>query len=65
MRELLLFVPRRENRNIMTEFMTNVKSIITEAEDRYGHKIPISIIAAPEPLRKTFPRAFPPRCAIN
>lgn len=51
MRELLLFVPGRENRNIMTEFMTNVKSIITEAEDRYGHKIPISIIAAPEPLR--------------
>ncbi len=49
MRELLLFVPGRENRNIMTEFMKNVKSIITEAEDRYGHKIPISIIAAPEP----------------
>ena len=49
MRELLVFVPGCENRDIMTDFMRNVKSIVTEAENKYGHKIQISIIAAPEP----------------
>lgn len=49
MRELLVFVPGGENRSVMTDFMKNVKVIVTEAEHRYGHKIPISVIAAPEP----------------
>lgn len=48
MRELLLFVPGCENRSIMTDFMKQVKAITEEAEQRYGHKIMISILAAAE-----------------
>lgn len=49
MRELLLFAPGGENRNIMTDFMKNVKAIVKQAEQKYGHSIAISIIAAAEP----------------
>lgn len=49
MREMVLFVPGHEERNIITEFMKSVKSRITNAEQKYGHKIKLSVIVATEP----------------
>ena len=49
MREMVLFVPGHEECNIITEFMKSVKSRITDAEQKYGHKIKLSVIVATEP----------------
>lgn len=49
MREMTLFAPGYECCEILTGFLTDVKAKVTEAEQRYGHKIKLSVIVATDP----------------
>ncbi len=49
MREMTLFAPGHEDRTVLTEFMRCIKDRIAAAEQRYAHKIALSVIVATDP----------------
>ncbi|MBO5369559.1 MAG: hypothetical protein J6B23_02645 [Clostridia bacterium] len=51
-REFVCFPPGREDegRNVMTEFMRSVKTLVGRMEEKYGHKIKIALRCHPDPV---------------